>query len=365
MDKKTLKQRVSNVFGGTRGLESILITNTNSADPNFIYLTDLVGGLFEWSMLLATKSKVILFTSPLEYELAREQLRNGIQIVNLDKKEKLQILIDAVKGKKIGINARFVPYDTYVHLKKRLKIKEFVDVSGAFDAARQVKGSIELDRIAAANRITKRAIAQVYKSLRVGMTEKEAAAEFEYLILKHGADGTSFPSIVCFGRNAALPHHGPDGTRLRYGDFVLIDVGVKLDNYCSDVTRTTIFGSDRRRIEDYRRKAEILRIVKHAQSLAIKSIHAGQIGEKPHLIAEKHINSAANGRYKGTFIHSLGHSIGIEVHDGEGRFLTPGSKLILKPGMVTSVEPGIYVPGFGGARFEDDIVVTKKGARIL
>ena len=201
--------------------------------------------------------------------------------------------------------------------------------------------------------------------MKVGVSEKQVAAEFDSLILKFGADGTSFPSIVCFGRNAALPHHSPDHTRLKYGDFVLIDVGVKLDNYCSDVTRTIIFGTEKGRIKDYDRKAEILKTVKDAQSMAIKSIREGQIGEKPHLIAEKHINSVGGGRYKGMFIHSLGHSIGIEVHDGSGRFLSPGSKLVLKQGMVTSVEPGIYIPGFGGARFEDDIVVKKNGAMIL
>ncbi len=364
-DKKTLSNRIKNVFRAAKGIRSILIVNTGSEDPNFIYMTDLIGGLFEGSLLLVTNSGVTLFTSPLEYELAREQLNNGIRIVNLNKKDKLEILVNAVKGKKVGINGNFIPYEMYRRLKKRLKVKEFVDVSEAFEKARQVKDSNEIKRIKDANIITKRAIAEVQRGLKAGMTEKQAASRFDSLILKLGADGTSFPSIVCFGRNAALPHHSPDKTKLRYGDFVLIDVGVKMDNYCSDVTRTIIFGKGRGRIKDYGRKAEILKIVKDAQSLAIRSIKEGQIGENPHLIAEKHINSACNGRYKGTFIHSLGHSIGIEVHDGSGRFLTPGSKLVLRAGMVTSVEPGIYVPGFGGARFEDDIVVTKKGAIVL
>ncbi len=363
MDKKTLRIRLGRVFSGAGGLKQIIITNTNSADPNFIYMTDLVGGLFEWSVLLITRTEVTLFTSPLEYELAREQLKNGIKIVNLDSKKKMDLLIRSVKGRKVGINSSFVPYSTYVHLKKRLKVKGFVDVSGAFELARQVKGPDELNRIAAANKITKKAIALVQRRLRIGMTEREAAAEFDTTILKLGADGVSFPSIVCFGKNAALPHHGPDDTRLKRGDFVLIDVGVKLHNYCSDVTRTIIFGKSQGK--DYERKLELLNTVKEAQKAAIESIKEGRKGDAPHVIAENYINSAFDGRYKGTFIHSLGHSIGIEVHDGSGRFLSPGSRLVLKSGMVSSVEPGIYVPGFGGARFEDDIVVTKGGARIL
>jgi Xaa-Pro dipeptidase len=364
MERKALNERVRKVLGYAKGIRSIIIANTNSEDPNFIYMTDLLGGLFEGNLLLVKQSGITLFTSPLEYELAREQLGNGIRIVNLDRKSKLDILIKEVKGRKVGLNFSFVPYATYKHLKKRLKIKGFADASEAFEKARQVKDRHEIERIRKASRITKKAIAAVQKGLKVGMTEKEAAADFDSRILKMGADGTSFPSIVCFGKNAALPHHSPDSTRLKYGDFVLIDVGVKLNNYCSDVTRTIIFGKDRRRIKDYNRKAEILKTVKEAQQMAIKSIKAGQIGES-HIIAEKHINSVHGGKYKGTFIHSLGHSIGIEVHDGSGRFLTPGSKLVLKPGMVTSVEPGIYIPGFGGARFEDDVVVTEKGALIL
>ena len=109
-------------------------------------------------------------------------------------------------------------------------------MSKAFDKARQIKDSGEIKRIKDANKITKRAVAEVQKGSKVGMTEKQAAAEFDSLILRLGVDGTSFPSIVCFGKNAALLlHHSPDHTKLKYGDFVLIDVGVKLDNYCSDV----------------------------------------------------------------------------------------------------------------------------------
>lgn len=343
----------------------VLLLNTNAEDPNFIYATGLLGGLFEGNLLLITRKGITLFTSPLEYELAKEQLRGGIRVVNLDSKEKLGILISQVKGKTVGINGNFVPYNSYRRVKKKLKIRRAVDVSQAFEKARAVKERDEISRIRHANRITKAAITMVQKSLKVGMSEKEVAAMFDSLILKMGADATAFPSIVCFGKNAALPHHGPDNTRLKYGDFVLIDVGVKVKNYCSDVTRTMIFGNDAGRIKDYAKKKRIIEVVKEAQRLALLTIRAGVKGEKPHVTAQKYIDSADKGAYKGTFIHSLGHSIGIEVHDGSGRFLSAGSKMVLKAGMVSSVEPGIYIPGFGGARFEDDIMVTKKGYKIL
>ncbi len=364
MESKILGERIRKIFKEAK-VERILLVNTNSEDPNFIYVTGLLGGLFEGNLLLITRKKITLFTSPLEYGLAKEQLKNGIRVVNLNSKERMNLLVNQVKGKTVGINGSFVPYNSYRRIKRKMKIRNMVDVSQAFEKARAVKDQEEIRRIRIANRITKTAISRVQRSLKAGMTEKDAAATFDSLILKLGADSTSFPSIVCFGKNAALPHHGPDGTRLKYGDLVLIDVGVKVRNYCSDVTRTTIFGSEAGRIKDYARKKRIINIVKEAQRLAMLTIKEGIKGEKPHVTAQRYIDAADKGAYKGTFIHSLGHSIGIEVHDGSGRFLSAGSTMILKEGMVSSVEPGIYIPGFGGARFEDDILVTKKGYKIL
>ncbi len=364
MDSKAIKDRATRVLDAAK-VDRILLANTNSEDPNFVYITDLIGGLFEGNFLLIKKDSITLFTSPLEYELAREQLGTRIGIVNLDSQKKVEMLVKEIKGRSVGINGNFLPYNSYMRIRKRMKMRKVVDASTAFEKAREVKGILEISRIRKANRITKLAIADVQKRLKVGMTEKEAAMMFENRILELGADGTSFDSIVCFGRNAALPHHSPDSTKLRYGDMVLMDVGVRISNYCSDVTRTMIFGNDKKRIRDYERKQRIIDIVREAQAAAIAAIKPGILGEKPHMIAQSIIDNADNGRYKGTFMHALGHSIGIEVHDGSGRFLSPGSKLMLREGMVSSVEPGIYIPGFGGARIEDDVVVTRNGAIIL
>ena len=364
MDSKAMKDRAARVLDAAE-VDRILIVNTNSEDPNFVYITDLVGGLFEGNFLLIKKDSITLFTSPLEYELAREQLGTRIGIVNLDSQKKMELLVKELRGRSIGINGNFLPYNSYMRMRKRMKMRRIVDASAAFEKAREVKGVLEISRIRKANRITKLAIAGVQKHLKAGITEKEAARMFENRILELGADGPSFDSIVCFGKNAALPHHSPDSTRLRYGDIVLMDVGVKVNNYCSDVTRTMIFGNDKTRIKDYERKQRIIDIVREAQAAAIAAIKPGILGEKPHIIAQNIIDNADNGKYKGTFMHALGHSVGIEVHDGSGRFLSPGSKLVLREGMVSSVEPGIYIPGFGGARIEDDIVVTRNGAVIL
>ncbi len=324
-------------------------------------MTDFSGGLFENSFLLLEKGRATLFTSSLEYETAKEQAPVDMKVVNLNTKEKFEALKGKVKGSKIGINYKFVPYQTFMNIKKRLKPNKMVDISGAFEKARETKSEDEIRRMRAAVRITKMAILESQKRLRVGMTEKDLAAYFENAAARLGSEGLAFDTIVCFGKNAALPHHSPDDTRLKRGDFVLMDVGAKVRNYCADITRTVIFGKGK----DYERKLFMLNTVKTAQQMAIAAIKEGAIGAKVHMVAQNHIDNADKGRYKGTFIHTLGHSIGVEVHDGAGRFLGPGSKLVLRQGMVTSVEPGIYVPGFGGVRFEDDILVTKKGALIL
>lgn len=361
MKPGTLKERINKVFSSAKSLNKILLVNTNSQDPNFVYLTDFSGGLFEGSYLLVTRTGITLFTSPLEYHTAKEQEIKGMRIVNMDSKEKFRLLTNAVKGAVIGVNERFIPYSAYRNIKKRLKPKRIVDISAAFSKAREVKDAEEIRRIRAGARITKNAIHQVQKKLKVGITEKELSAEFDNLMLKLGSDRPSFNTIVAFGRNAALPHHMPDSTRLKYGDFVLIDAGAMVKNYASDITRTIIFGYNKSKIKDYKKKMMILNTVSKAQKKAIEAIRQGANGGGIHMIAQNIIERADGGKYKGTFIHSLGHSVGIEVHDGYGRFLSPNSDLTLKEGMVTSVEPGIYLPGFGGVRFEDDILVTKKG----
>ncbi|MDE1861085.1 MAG: aminopeptidase P family protein [Candidatus Micrarchaeota archaeon] len=365
MKAATLRERVDKVFKNTPGINRILLVNTNSQDPNFIYLTDFTSGLFEGSFLLVTKAGVTLFTYPLEYETAKQQAVRGMRIVNMDSEKKFRLLESEIKGAKIGVNERFVPYRSYKNLKKRLKPKSIVDVSEAFSKARETKDSEEIKRIREGARITKKAVSEMQKRLKAGMTERELAIEFDSLMLRLGSERPSFPTIVCFGANAALPHHMPDNTRLKYGDFVLIDAGAVVKNYASDITRTMLFGKDKGRVKEYGKKLAMLNTVKAAQSKAISAIKQGAKGGKIHMIAQNIIDKADNGTYKGTFIHALGHSIGIEVHDGYGRFLSPKSSLVLKDGMVTSVEPGIYLPGFGGVRFEDDVLVTKNGPVIL
>jgi Xaa-Pro dipeptidase len=173
-------------------------------------------------------------------------------------------------------------------------------------------------------------------------------------MVERGADSPSFESIVAFGENSALPHHSSGERRLRRGDNVLVDVGARFNLYCSDLTRTFFFG--RASAPQREAYAKVL----EAQTRAIGGIREGVTGQAIHKIAADVIDSS---KFKGRFTHGLGHSIGLEVHDGAG--LSPWNLQKLKRNTVMTVEPGIYSPGEGGVRIEDDVVVTADSCRLL
>lgn len=344
----------------SKGARRILIVNTSSRDPNFTYLTGFKSGLFEGNSIIAERGRITLMTNSLEYQDAKRQSFKGLRIVSPKTRDEMRkVLSKGIKGKIIGVNKSFIPEDLYERVQRVYKPRRMTDVSEAFENARLIKDRNEVASVAKAAKITKKAMSQIKAKLRAGVTEKEIAADFDYISAKLGSERPSFTTIVCFGRNAAIPHHMPDNTRLKKGDFVLIDAGATFNGYCSDITRTHLFGKGK----DRKRKLDVYNTVKEAQRLAIAAIRTGATAESIHEVASRYINRYGNGRYKGRFIHSLGHSVGLEVHDGAG--FSPGNKMKLKEGMVISVEPGIYIPGFGGVRIEDDILITRKGAVVL
>jgi Xaa-Pro dipeptidase len=359
MKREGQKARLEKIFRNLRGVDTIFISNSDIVDPNFLYLTGFTSGLFENSVLMATRRKLYLMTSPLEYQTALSQKTNMMQVIDSINGAKTaeKVIKREVKGRRVGINASFMSFDSYRSFRNKCKPGKIVDVSKQLLEARMIKSKDEIDKIRRAVRITKRTMKMIPKYFKEGMAEIELAARFDFIQKSLGASGNSFPTIVCFGKNAAMPHHFPDGTRLRKGDFILIDVGAKVKNYCSDITRTFIFGS-----AGTKQQREMIKIVRGAQREAINRIRPGRNGKQIHLLAEKYIDTAQGGKYKGKFIHGLGHSLGLEDHDGPA-FSRHNNTL--KQGMVVTVEPGIYINGFGGVRIEDDVLVTQHGCEIL
>ncbi len=356
----TIKKRLDKIFKNA-DFEALLLMNTGEADSNFRYISNLTSGMFEDSILVAFPDKVRLLTSPLEYGDAMREKESIMEVTQATSQyygERIPTILEKLlRGKTVGINGSFLPYANYLNLKKAMKAKKIKDASTALLNARSIKDNEEIRLMKKAVGMTKKAFEGIGAYLEAGVTETYIAGKFNMLMSERGASDLAFKTIVAFGKNAALPHHSPDGTRLKANEFVLIDAGAKYMNYCADMTRTVVFRPDTRGGK-YRRMEEMVEVVRTAHDESVKLMADGAKAAEIHAFAEDYINKFANGRYKGRFIHSLGHSIGIDVHDGLR--MGNASKVVLKTGMVFSDEPGVYVPGFGGVRIEDDVLIGRK-----
>lgn len=227
-----------------------------------------------------------------------------------------------------------------------------------FNLSRSIKEKWEIEKFEKACKLGDKTFEYVLGKVKSGISEKELAFELEYFIKRNGAD-LSFPTIVAFGKNSSIPHHHTGDTKLKKGDFVLLDFGVKLENYCSDMTRTVFFG------KPSEKQKNIYKIVLEAQQKAVdftnNKIKEGE--EVKALEIDKMARSFIISKRYPSIPHSLGHGVGLQVHEHPS--LSPKSKEILKAGMVFSIEPGIYIPGFGGVRIEDLFVLEKTELRQL
>ncbi|MEM3671369.1 MAG: Xaa-Pro peptidase family protein [Thermoprotei archaeon] len=338
------------------GADTVMLVNRDRLDPNFFYLTGYTSGLFEGSYAVMHSDKSVdLLTSELEADIARKWKHRVHVYRGYDDKSVGDQLKEILHGaKKIGVNYRGLSYSDYMYLSKILPDSELVDVSSALSKTRMVKDDDEIELLKTAVKITSDTFRRIPDFLKEGMSEKELQADIEATFVRLGADEAAYSSIVAFGENSALPHHRSSERTLRKGDTVLLDVGAKYKLYCADMTRTFFFGSASDEQKD------MYSVVLNAQEAALNIIHDGQDSQSVHMAAQNVIDSS---KYKGRFIHGLGHSIGVEVHDGPGMGRRRGGTLMEK--MVVTVEPGVYLLGKGGVRIEDDVVVGKNGANIL
>lgn len=225
---------------------------------------------------------------------------------------------------------------------------EIVDSTPAFTLAMSVKEDYEIENIKKACEIADKAFVRLLGEIKEGMTENEVAAILEFLMRKGGASGTSFETIVGFGENSSVPHHETGNRKLRFGDIILIDFGCKFEGYCSDCTRTFLFGDDKKHGDFKNAYSHVL----DAHMLVKEQLKSGMTGREGDAIARKHLKKYG---LDGLFTHSLGHGIGINVH--ESPYLSPKSEDKLMNGMVFSDEPGVYLAGKYGIRIEDTIML--------
>jgi Xaa-Pro dipeptidase len=328
------------------------------ADSSLFYVTGFPYGLFEGSFLVAEKNGAIsLITSPLEEPIARANASKDLEIyVETDAKAidaKLRKILGA-HPEAIGVNSPELSYKLYLQIKSVFHGSKFLDVSNAFESARLVKDIGEIEKIQKACDIASKVYKKIPAMLKDGVDESSIAAKMVYEMQKLGGSGVSFDSIIAFGKNSAQPHYSAGTGKLKSDEFVLCDYGTKYHMYCSDITRTLVFG------KASGKQKRMYEIVKSANELGTELCVPENIGSYVHEKVAKFIDST---EFKGRFIHSTGHSLGINVHDGPG--LTIKNKRKLLPGMVVTVEPGVYLPELGGVRIEDDVLITKGKPRVL
>ena len=239
-------------------------------------------------------------------------------------------------------------------MKKSLPgVAEWASCQGLISRLRMVKSSRELAVIRSAVRMGDAVFARALPRIRPGMTEWEIRVLLRGL-MDQVSQGEAFDTIVCAGANASRCHHHPSLRRLRAGQELLVDMGVKVDGYCSDMTRVVFFGAPSPKLR------EIYRVVLAANRRAIAGVHAGMTSHAADWLARQVIERAGYGKYFG---HSLGHGLGLEVHD-PGSLRSRGQD-VLAEGMVVTLEPGIYLPGVGGVRIEDVVVLRANGCEVL
>jgi len=332
------------------GAGALLVT-----DPvNIFYLTGLHAEE-SWLLVRPRAERVhVLSDRRFETQIAREAPHVEPVMRRRSLAEALGRLARRLRLRSLGLSADHVTLAEHRRLEEAVAPVRLTPVSDGIAGQRARKDAGEIKAIAAAIALQEAAFEATVAAIEPGMREYEIAARLEYEMRCRGASGPSFPTIVAGGANAALPHAAPGKRRIRRGDLLLIDFGARAGGYCGDLTRVVGIGSMPPRFR------EIHELVRAAGRAAIEAIRPGAAVVDVDRVARAMIEEAGYGE---AFSHGLGHGMGLEVH--EAPRLSPLGEGVLEPGHVVTVEPGIYLPGAGGVRIEEDVLVTEKGHRVL
>ncbi len=334
-----------------KGVDGLLISDAD----NRRYLSGFVGTA---GYLFITRDGAVLATDFRYTEQAAEQAPDF-------RVDRISARLDWLPGlcaefgvKRLGFEADDITVSQFERFKQAFSDKgaeaTLESTTGLTLELRAVKDHHELDLLARAIEISDEAFDEVSKEISPGMTEAEISARVEQAVKSRGAESVSFETIVAAGPNAARPHHRAGDTVIREGQTIVIDMGARYQGYCSDLTRTIVLGD----ADDKTKR--VYDIVLSAQLAAIELVEAGMTGSDTDMLARKVIQETGHGD---DFGHSLGHGVGLQVHENPG--VGPTSKGELKDGMVFTIEPGIYLPGWGGVRIEDIVVLEQGKARVM
>jgi Xaa-Pro aminopeptidase len=331
------------------GLDALLV----QALPNIRYLSGFSGSA---GLLIVRAAPPDVFLTDFRYQSqVADELDPEIE-VRIESESVLKTAREILHGEgasRVAFEREQLTYRSWSEW-SQVEGPALVPVAEWVEEARAVKSPAEIEAIREACRIADEAFAASLAEVHPGITERELAARLELSLVARGAEGASFESIVAFGERSALPHARPGSRVLRRGDIVLLDFGAVADGYVSDITRTVSCG------EPVAEMRDVYAVVLEAQRAALQGIGAGMSGPEADGQARQVIEAAG---YGAQFGHSLGHGIGLEVH--EAPRLSRKSEDRLAPGMTVTIEPGIYLEGIGGVRIEDDALVTDAGLEAL
>jgi len=328
------------------GCQALLICNPR----DIRYLTGFVGD-DSWAVVWLRRPKVTVITDfRFQEQIQREAPQVSVVMRQAGLTEALEGVFRRGRVQRLALQSAHVTLTWRQKLAKKLGARRLVAVEDGLREQRAVKDVAEIASIKKALKIQQEAFRQTVAQIRPGQTEMQIAAYLEYQMRLLGADGASFPTIVAADANASLPHAIPGKRKVKKGGMILIDWGAQWGGYCSDLTRVVAIGTMPKKIQ------EIYEIVYEAQQSAIEVIKPGVALKDVDAAARRVIVKAGFGKYFG---HSLGHGLGLDIH--ELPTLSGRSSGCLEPGHVVTVEPGIYLPGIGGVRIEDDVLVTPHG----
>ena len=332
----------------TEGLDALLVS-----DPLHIrYLSGFSG---DSGLALVGSEQTFLITDFRYEEQARIEAPDLELLIAKDGFiEKMAELPPEATGHRIGFEEAHLPYKAYKKLGEHLPHAEWIAQDGLVERLSIVKDAMEIAHIRQAVRIGDRVFEQIVPLLKPGIAERDIAAEIDYAIRTHTAEGPSFEAIVASGPRASMPHASVSERKLQPGDLVVLDFGAVFHGYASDMTRTLAIGTPTAE------QRKIYEIVLQAQEAAIAAAKADMSCADLDRVARTIIQNAGYGPQFG---HSLGHGVGLNVH--EQPRISSKSDQILKPGMAITVEPGIYIPGWGGIRIENLVVIREDGCEDL
>lgn len=330
-------------------LDSFLVSNSS----NICYLTGFRSLSIDRESYFVFSPKRNILVVPRMYQAEVGSLtKSGFEVVYpAERNTLLHTAVSFLKGK-VGFETRDLRYGEYEFINK--KLDSITPTKNLIEDLRILKDKDELRRIKKAVKLTDRVFNEILNHLRVGQTEFEIAQKIHSLAIKYGGEDISFPTIVAFGKGSSMPHYHTAAAKISKGQMLLLDFGVRYQGYCGDLTRMVYFGKPDEKF------TKIYRVVQKAQQAAIEAVADGAAAKKTHKAALGVLRKAGLEK---NFLHGVGHGVGMDIH--EAPFLSEDSDTILKERMVITIEPGVYIEGWGGVRIEDVVLVTKNGHEVL